>query len=305
MAVAFSEDKNEITKDGSFNRQKNYFTGVLGGEEFPAEAGRYRLIWGEICPWSHRVAIIRRLLGLEDVISEGKVYPVRTEKGWRFSLDAGDRDPVLGIEYLAEIYEQTDPDYTGRATIPTIVDLTTEKVISNDYHNITTQIESNFTDFIAPDAPELYPENLRSDIDALNDVLFNEVNNAVYKAGFAKSQEAYEKNYHLLFNQLDKLEQRLSDRKFLFGDQLTDSDIRLYVTLARFDVAYYSIFRTNRNRLIDFPNLWRYAKTLYHIPAFHETTNFQSIKMGYSLGNHAENPRNLLALGPDTSIWED
>lgn len=304
MSVVFSENKHEITKDGSFNRQKNYFTGILGSDEFPAEVGRYRLIWGEICPWSHRVAIIRRLLGLEAVISEGKVYPVRTEHGWRFSLDEGDRDSVLNIEYLAEVYEETDPDYTGRATIPTIVDLTTRRVVTNDYHHITTQIETNFTAFIAADAPTLYPERLRPEIDALNEILFNEVNNAVYKAGFAKTQAAYEKNYHLLFDRLDKLENHLEGKTYLFGDQLTDSDIRLYVTLARFDVAYYSIFRTNRNRLIDFPNLWAYAKRLYNIPAFRDTTNFESIKKGYSLGNHSENPRNILALGPDTSIWD-
>ncbi|GAB2021813.1 glutathione S-transferase C-terminal domain-containing protein [Pseudolactococcus yaeyamensis] len=304
MVIVFSEDKNEITKEGAFERQKNYFTAELGGKTFPAEAGRYRLIWGEICPWSHRVAILRRLLGLEEVISEGKVHSVRTERGWRFALDAGHQDPVLGIEYLAEIYAQTDPDYTGRATIPTIVDLTSKQVVTNDYHQMTTQIETNFTAFIKEDAPDLYPVALRSEIDALNEMLFDEVNNAVYKAGFAKSQAAYEKNYHLLFNRLDQLEARLANRRYLFGDKLTDSDIRLYVTLARFDVAYYSIFRTNRNRLIDFPNLWRYAKALYQIPAFRETTNFEAIKQGYSLGNHAENPRNLLALGPDTSLWD-
>jgi putative glutathione S-transferase len=299
------EDANEITKDGAFNRQKNRFTTPFGEGpgELPAEAGRYRLLWARICPWAHRAVIVRELLGLQEVISLGTTSPVRTENGWEFSLDEGGVDPLLGIRYLPEIYAETDPEYSGRATVPAVVDVTTRKVVNNDYFRLTNYFETAFKPFHKAGAPDLYPEALRSDIDALNDILFHEVNNGVYKAGFAKSQQAYEQAYDVLFARLDQLEERLSTRRYLLGDQITDADVRLYVTLARFDVAYYSVFRTNRNRIVDFPNLWNYAKDLYQTPGFGDTTDFEAIKRGYQLGNHAENPYQILAKGPDVSIW--
>jgi putative glutathione S-transferase len=281
-----------------------HFSGILGSDAFPIEAARYRLIWSEICPWSQRVAILRRLLGLEDIISEGKVNPVITEKGWQFSLDEGHRDPILDVDYVMAIYKQTDPNYPGRATIPVIVDVTTKKIVNNESQEIMQQLETNFTDFVKTDAPDLYPENLRTEIDALNAILLAEINQGVYKIKGAKTQADYEKYFHIFFNRLDQLEARLADSRFLFGDQMTDSDIRLYVSLARFDVAYYTTFRANRNRLTDFPNLWRYAKELYQMPAFRETTNFDAIKKGFALNNLEENPNQIVPLGPDTSIWD-
>lgn len=301
------EDANEITKDGAFNRQKNRFTTPFGEGpgELPAEAGRYHLLWARICPWAHRAVIVRELLGLQEVISLGTASPVRTENGWEFSLDEGGVDPLLGIRYLPEIYAETDPEYSGRATVPAVVDVTTRKVVNNDYFRLTNYFETAFKPFHKAGAPDLYPEALRSDIDALNDILFHEVNNGVYKAGFAKSQQAYEQAYDVLFARLDQLEERLSTRRYLLGDQITDADVRLYVTLARFDVAYYSVFRTNRNRIVDFPNLWNYAKDLYQTPGFGDTTDFEAIKRGYQLGNHAENPYQILGKGPDVSIWNE
>ncbi|WP_379144533.1 glutathione S-transferase family protein [Paenibacillus sp. sgz500992] len=301
------EDANEITKDGAFNRQKNRFTTPFGEGpgELPAEAGRYRLLWARICPWAHRAVIVRELLGLQEVISLGTASPVRTENGWEFSLDEGGVDPLLGIRYLPEIYAETDPEYSGRATVPAVVDVTTRKVVNNDYFRLTNYFETAFKPFHKAGAPDLYPEALRSDIDALNDILFHEMNNGVYKAGFAKSQQAYEQAYDVLFARLDQLEERLSTRRYLLGDQITDADVRLYVTLARFDVAYYSVFRTNRNRIVDFPNLWNYAKDLYQTPGFGDTTDFEAIKRGYQLGNHAENPYQILGKGPDVSIWNE
>ncbi len=303
--VATSESAHEIQDDGSFVRQQNRFTTPFGEKpgELPVEANRYRLLWAPICPWAHRSVIVRKLLGLEDVISLGTANPVRTEKGWEFSLDEGGVDPVLKIRYLPEIYEQTDPDYTGRATVPTVVDVKTGKVVNNDYFHLTNYWETAWKPFHKPDAPDLYPEELREEIDKLNDIIFNDVNNGVYKAGFAQSQAAYEKAYDTLFARLDELEERLSKQRYLFGSQITDSDVRLYVTLARFDVAYYPVFRANRNRLIDFPNLWGYARDLYSIPAFGETTDFDAIKRGYHLGSHASNPYQILAKGPDLSVW--
>lgn len=309
MAIAIGKvvttENNEINHDGAFVRQTNRFDTPFGNKPgmLPVEAGRYRLIWAAICPWAHRQMIVIKLLGLENVISVGKVAPIRTEHGWEFSLDPNGVDPVLGIRYLPEIYAKTDPEYNGRATVPTVVDVKTGKVVNNDYFKLTNYWETAFKPFHKAGAPDLYPEHLRTEIDELNDVIFHEVNNGVYKAGFARSQKAYENAYHLVFNRLDELEKRLSKSRYLFGDHITDSDIRLYVTLARFDVAYYAAFNTNRNRIIDFPNLWAYARDLYQIPAFGETTDFESIKKGYFLGNNAHNPYDILPLGPDVSHW--
>lgn len=303
--IATSELAHEINKDGAFVRQNNRFTTPFGNgqNELPVEANRYRLLWAPICPWAHRAVIVRRLLGLEEVISLGTANPVRTDKGWEFSLDKDGVDPVLGIRYLPEIYEETDTDYTGRATVPTVVDLKIRKVVNNDYFRLTNYLETAWKPFHKKDAPDLYPEKLRGEIDQLNDIIFNDVNNGVYKAGFAHSQEAYEQAFDALFSRLDDLEERLSKQRYLFGDRITDSDIRLYVTLARFDIAYYPVFRTNRNRIIDFPNLWGYARDLYQIHAFKETTDFDAIKRGYHLGSQNSNPYQILAKGPDLSIW--
>ncbi|MBP2643305.1 MAG: putative glutathione S-transferase [Firmicutes bacterium] len=303
--IATSESVHEISKEGAFVRQNNYFTTPFGdGEnELPVEANRYRLLWAPICPWAHRQIIAIHLLGLQGVIGIGTANPVRTEKGWEFSLDEGGVDPVLGIRYLPEIYERTDPNYTGRATVPTVVDVKTGKVVNNDYFKLTNYWESVWVKYHKKEAPDLYPVELRAEIDKLNDVIFHAVNNGVYKAGFAQSQEAYEKAYDVLFARLDELEQRLATQRYLFGNHITDSDIRLYVTLARFDIAYYPVFRTNRNRIIDFPNLWGYARDLYQTPGFGSTTDFDAIKRGYHLGNHAANPYQILAKGPDLGIW--
>ncbi|WP_376715870.1 glutathione S-transferase family protein [Enterococcus dongliensis] len=305
--MATSEDIHEINKQGSFVRQKNRFITPFGDElgQLPVEAGRYRLLWARICPWAHRSIIVRELLGLQDVISVGTAAPIRTDKGWEFSLDKDKVDPVLKIQYLAEIYEATDPEYTGRATVPTVVDVLTGKVVNNDYFKLTNYLETSFKRFHKAGAPDLYPESLREDIDTFNDMLFHDVNNGVYKAGFAKSQAAYEAAYDRLFSRLDELEERLSHQRYLFGDKITDADVRFYVTLVRFDAAYYSVFKVNRNRIIDFPNIWNYAKDLYQTSGFGSTTDFESIKKGYQLGNLENNPYQLLTKGPDISIWNE
>ena len=305
--VATSESAHEITPAGAFQRQKNRFTTPFGSGpgELPVEAGRYRLIWAAICPWANRQTIAFSLLGLDSVISTGKVNPVRTPQGWEFSLDPDGVDPVLKIRYLPEIYAETDSEYDGRATVPTVVDVKTRRVVNNDYFKLTNYWETAWKPFHKKGAPDLYPEELRGDIDSLNDVIFNDVNNGVYKAGFAETQQEYEKAYDALFARLDQLEERLSAQRFLFGDYVTDSDIRLYVTLARFDAAYYIVFRVNRNRLIDFPNLWGYAKDLYQTPGFGVNTDFDSIKRGYQLGSQSQNPYGILAKGPDVSIWNE
>ncbi|MCW2473979.1 glutathione S-transferase C-terminal domain-containing protein [Candidatus Symbiopectobacterium sp. NZEC151] len=303
--IATSEITHEIAQDGAFIRQQNRFTTPFGDKpgELPVEKDRYRLLWTPICPWAHRAVIVRKLLGLEDVISLGTAHPVRTTRGWAFSLDEGGVDPVLGIHYLPEIYAKSDANYTGRATVPAVVDVKKGIVVNNDYFKLTNYFEVAFKKFHKPDAPDLYPEALRTEIDALNAVIFHDVNNGVYKAGFAQTQSAYESAWDTLFNRLDILEQRLASQRYLFGDRITDSDVRLYVTLARFDVAYYSVFRTNRNRVIDFPHLWGYARDLYQTPGFGDTTDFHAIKQGYQLGDFNANPYQILAKGPDVSLW--
>jgi putative glutathione S-transferase len=298
----------EITATGKFERQKNRFTTPFGkGEgDLPVEANRYRILWAPVCPWAHRTIIVRKLLGLEDVISVGTLDPIRPDlpySDWAFTLDEGGVDPVLGIHYLSEAYKKADPNYKGRYTVPAVVDLQTGKVVNNDYFNLTRYWETEWKEFHKPGAPDLYPEHLRKDIDEMNDILFHDVNNGVYKAGFARSQAAYEDAYHLVFNRFDWLEERLGHSRYLFGDQITESDIRLYVTLARFDVAYFNGFRVNRNMIKDFPNLWGYARDLYQQPGFGETTNFEAIKKHYHLCCLTTNPDKILPLGPEEELW--
>ncbi|MBM7608169.1 putative glutathione S-transferase [Lysinibacillus composti] len=300
----------EVDQKGKFNRQKNSFTTPFGSNvgDLPVEVGRYRLLWSPVCPWAHRTVIVRRILGLEDVISLGTASPMRPNiprVDWEFSLDEGGLDPVLGVQYISEVYVNADPEYTGRPTVPAIVDIQEKKVVNNDYFRLTNYLETAWAPFHKENAPDLYPEHLRAEIDELSDGIFHNVNNGVYKCGFARSQEAYEEAYDSLFNYLDQLEERLSTKRFLFGDYITDTDVRLYATLARFDVAYYSAFKANRNMIVDFPNLWGYLRDLYQTPGFGDTTDFEAIKVHYHLSNHIasddQKSKNILPKGPDTS----
>lgn len=305
-----SQHNQEIAADGSFKRQTNRFTTPFGNlpGDLPIEAGRYRLLWSAVCPWAHRSVIVRRILGLENVISLGTASPMRPKLphvDWEFSLDPDGVDPVLGIRYLSEIYKKTDPNYNGRPTVPVIVDVVTQKVVNNDYFKLTNDLETVWSPFHKKNAPDLYPESLRQEIDQLNDTIFHDVNNGVYKCGFARTQEAYELAYDTLFARLDELEGRLAKQRFLFGDYITDSDVRFYATLIRFDVAYYSAFKTNRNRIVDFPNLWGYLRDLYQTSGFGDTTDFDAIKKHYHLSHHIatddQKGQNILPKGPDMS----
>lgn len=306
------EKPAEISKDGSFKRQINRFVTPFGNEpgELPVEAGRYRLFWCAACPWAHRSVIVRKVLGLEDAISLGTVSPMRPRLphvDWEFSLDPDGVDPVLGIRYMSEIYLKTDPDYTGRPTVPAVVDVAKREVVNNDYFKLTNYFETVWAPFHKPDAPDLYPEHLRGEIDALNETIFHDINNGVYKCGFARSQEAYEQAYETLFERLDELEERLSRRRFLHGDFITDSDVRLYTTLVRFDAAYYAAFRTNRTLIREFQNLWGYVRDLYQTPGFGDTTDFDAIKRHYhqSITISTDRPEvAILPKGPDLSVWD-
>ncbi|TYK48993.1 glutathione S-transferase family protein [Actinomadura decatromicini] len=282
---------------GRFVRQPNRFTERItadGSSGLRAEPGRYRLFVSYACPWAHRSLIVRRLLGLEDAIGVGVVDPIRDERGWRFP----DRDPVTNAEFLSELYLSSDPGFTGRYTVPCIWDTETERLVTNDFPNITTMLETEFTALQKPDAPDLYPEALRPEIDEMNDLLYTTINNGVYKAGFATSQDAYEDAFDALFATLDQLEERLASSRYLFGDEITESDVRLYPTIARFDAVYYSHFKCNLRRITDYPNLWAYARDLYSIPAFGETTNFDHIKRHYYVTHRNINPTGIVPKGP-------
>jgi glutathionyl-hydroquinone reductase len=313
MTAQFSAE----TPAGTFVRQANRFTdritrdstsapgeGPDGQRRWPVEPGRYRLIWSRACPWAHRSVIVRGLLGLEDAISLGTVDPVRDERGWRFTLDPDGRDPVLGIAFLSEAYRATDPGFAGRVTVPSIVDTRTGTVVTNDFPQITLDLSTEWTAHHKPGAPDLYPEDLRAELDPLMRDVYTDLNNGVYKAGFATSQGAYEAAYDALFARLDALESRLSDgRRYLMGDRLTEADVRLFTTLVRFDAVYHNHFKCNRNKLTETRWLWAYARRLFQTPGFGETVDFEQIKRHYYGTHDRINPSRIVPKGPDLGGW--
>ncbi|MGN0140595.1 MAG: glutathione S-transferase C-terminal domain-containing protein [Roseburia sp.] len=279
------EIKNEIDERGAFVRQPNRFTQPFGDGErdLKAEAGRYRLFWAKGCHWSNRASIVRELLGLEDAISINIVGPTGESNvyGWGFPYDENYEDPVLGFKFLSEAYYNADPEYEGRCTVPALVDVKTKKVVNNNYHRLTNYLESEFKPFQKEGAPELYPAELRREIDEFNDWLFPNINNAHYRMAFCQSLEAYQEAYEDFFGAMDELEERLATRRFLFGDYVTDSDVRFFVTLARWDTHYYRNLGPQQKRVVDYENIWGYARDLYEIPAFRNNTYFRDFAKGH------------------------
>ena len=294
---------SETSSQGEWRRQGNRFTDRLTADR--VEPGRYRLVVCLACPWAHRSLIVRRLLGLEDVISLGVVDPVRDERGWRFTLDPDGRDPVLGIRYLSEAYTATDPGYEGRVTVPCIVDTATGQVVTNDYPQITLDLSTEWREHHRPGAPDLYPEDLRAEMGPLMEDIYRDVNNGVYRCGFATSQEAYDEAFEALFARLDVLSERLSTRRYLMGDSLTEVDIRLFTTLVRFDAVYHGHFKCNRHKLTEMPMLWAYARDLFQTPGIGETVDFAHIKRHYYVTHDQINPAGIVPLGPDLSGWQE
>ncbi len=279
------ETETEIDETGAFIRQPNRFTTPFGDSDtaLKAESGRYRLIWAKGCHWSNRASIVRELLGLQEAISINLVGRSREnyKYGWEFVYDEDHRDPVLGVQFLSELYANADPEYRGRCTVPSLVDVTTRKVVNNDYHRLTNYLERDFRPFQKKDAPELYPVEFREDIDRLNDWLFPNLNNATYRMMFAQSLSAYQAAFNDFYNTLDILEERLERNRFLFGDYVTDSDVRVFVTLARFDTHYYRYLGPLKKRVADYKNVWAYVRDLYAIPAFKNNTYFKDIAAGH------------------------
>jgi putative glutathione S-transferase len=295
----------EHTADGEFQRQTDHFRGWVtadGSSGYPAVPRRYHLYVSWACPWAHRTVIVRKLKGLEHVIGLTAVDPIRDERGWAFREGPGhSRDPINGFEYLAEAYRATDPSYRSRITVPVLWDTVTGRIVSNSDDDLMRMFNGEFNQFASTDV-DLYPSDLRADIDHLNDAIYEDVNNGVYRAGFATSQRAYEQAVRRLFDRLDMLEQRLSGRRYLFGNRLVETDWRLFVTLVRFDAVYYVHFKCNVRRIADYPNLFGYLKDLYQYDGIAETVNFDHIKRHYYLTHDEINPTRLVPLGPDQDL---
>jgi len=295
-----------ISREGGFTRDTSYITSRItadGAEGYPVEPGRYRLVVSRACPWAHRAVIVRRLLGLEPVLSMGIAGPTHDSRSWTFDLDPGGRDPVLGIERLQEAYFARFPDYPKGITVPAIVDTTTGGVATNDFARITLDLSTEWRPHHRPGAPDLYPERLRDEIDALDRDVYREVNNGVYRCGFAGSQEAYEEAYETLFARLDALSERLAGRRYLVGDAITEADVRLFTTLVRFDPVYHGHFKANREKLSEMPVLWEYARDLFQTPGFGDTTDFVHIKEHYYRVHTDVNPTGIVPAGPALGNW--
>lgn len=295
---------------GSFKRRGPRFTDRIvaaptGPGQWQVEPGRYRLCVSLACPWAHRSVIVRRLMGLENAISLGITDPLQDDRSWRFTLDEGGADPVLGIHYLEEAYLARDPENgtENGVSVPTIVDVPSGKLVTNDYPQITLDLGREWSAHQRPGAPVLYPAELRDEIDTVNEAVFHDINNGVYKAGFATKQARYEKAYSALFARLDELDERLENQRYLVGDQITEADIRLFTTLVRFDAVYQSHFKCNRQKLAEFGALWAYARDLYQTPGFGDTVDFDHIKRHYYMVQTTINPTQIVPVGPDPSAW--
>jgi len=288
-----------------FERDMDYLADRItrDSDEWAVEPERYRLVAAKACPWANRTIIVRNLLGLEDVVSMGLCAPVHDQDSWTFDLDPRGVDPVLGIHRLQEAFFKRDPDYSRGITVPAMVDIPTGQVVTNDFPSITHDFFFEWRDHHRPDAPNLWPEDVRDEMDSVMQRVFTEVNNGVYRCGFAGSQEAYDDAYDRLWTALDWLEERLADRRFLMGDSITEADVRLFTTLARFDAVYHGHFKCNRNKLVEMPNLWGYARELFQTTGVGETIDFDQIKQHYYVVQSDVNPSGVLPKGPDASGW--
>ncbi|MBL6952189.1 MAG: glutathione S-transferase family protein [Alphaproteobacteria bacterium] len=281
---------------GSYVRANTAFHHSIGDADFPAEAGRYHLIVAHACPWAHRTLIVRALKGLEAVISVAYVEPLMLENGWE--LMAGG-DPVTGAKYTHQIYAQAAPDYSGRCSVPVLWDKKARTIVNNESSEIIRMLNSAFDGFATKQIPDLYPEHLRAEIDAVNDVVYNNINNGVYKAGFATTQEAYEGVFAVLFQALDEMEARLGGQRYLTGPRITEADWRLFATLVRFDAVYVGHFKCNRQRIEDFPNLSNYLRELYQWPGIAGTVDIPRTKQHYYGSHTAINPFGIVPMGPE------
>ena len=286
-----SSFRNWVTRDGS--------AGPSGQGGFAAEPDRYHLYVSYACPWAHRTLIFRMLKGLEDIISVSVVHPLMPAESWMFGKYPGaTEDHINNASYLYENYLKADADFNGLVTVPVLWDKKHQTIVNNESSEIIRMLNSAFDDYGNSDV-DFYPKPLRDEINEINDIVYNNVNNGVYRAGFAKTQAAYDGAFERLFHSMDELEARLSKQRYLVGKQITEADWRLFTTLVRFDAVYYNHFKTNKKRLMDYPNLWSYTRELYQVPGVAETVNMDHIKYHYFASHRSINPTGIVPNGPE------
>lgn len=291
----------EQSSSGEFNRQESVFRRWVG-RELPVESGRYHLYVSLACPWAHRTMIARRLLDLEEHLGMTVVDPIRDERGWAFREGRGhSADPLNGFEFLSEAYARTDASFEGRVTVPVLWDRQTGEIVNNESSEVLRMLGSAFRK-LSGNTLDLYPEAKREEIDRINAQVYDNVNNGVYRSGFATSQAAYERAVTALFETLDELDARLGGQRYLVGDVLTEADIRLFTTLVRFDAVYHGHFKCNVRRIADYEHLYGYLRDLYQTPGFGETVDFDHIKRHYYVTHGNINPTRIVPAGPDQDL---
>jgi len=288
---AVSGFRNWVTPNGD--------AGPSGEPGYAAESGRYHLYVSYACPWAHRTLIYRELKGLQAVISVSVVHPLMPEESWVFGdYPEATEDPLYQAKFMYEIYRKADPNFNGLVTVPVLWDKQRETIVNNESSDIIRMLNSAFDAYGNADV-DFYPQALREEIDAINEPIYNNINNGVYRAGFARNQQAYNLAYTQLFDTMDGLETRLADQRYLVGDRITEADWRLFTTLVRFDAVYYGHFKTNRKRLVDYPNLWAYTRDLYQVPGVAGTVNMDHIKTHYYGSHRWLNPSGIVPEGPE------
>lgn len=311
--MAQAQFAKETGADGSWQRQQSAFRDQVtadGSSDYPAATGRYHLYVSSACPWAHRAIIFRRLKGLESAIGMTVVDPIRDERGWRFNQADeqdpahGERDPLHDWTYLSEGYLATNPQFEGRITVPTLWDTETDRVVNNESSDVIRMLNSAFDEFAVHPERDYYPAELRAEIDAINDWVYPTVNNGVYACGFATTQTAFDDAYDALFASMDRLDAMLGESRYLVGDRITEADWRLFTTLVRFDAVYVTHFKTNLHRLIDYPNLWPYARELYQLDGIAGTVDMDHIKRHYFATHGQLNPSRIVPRGPEPD-WSE
>ena len=300
--MAQSQFPEEQSDSGEFQRQEDEFRDWIsadGSTPWPAVAGRYHLYVSLACPWASRTVIVRKLKGLEDAIAMTVVDPIRDERGWAFRAGPGySTDPINGFQFLSEAYRATDPNFDGRVTVPVLWDKETRRIVNNCEDDICRMFNDAFNAVAKNKEVDLFPNDLAEEHEKLADFIYNNVNNGVYRAGFATRQRPYEISCKKLFEALDEIEKRLTTNRYLFGQRIVEADWRLFCTLVRFDVVYHGHFKCNIRRIVDYPNLQGYLMDLYQQPGIAETVNFDHIKRHYYMTHDEINPTRIVPIGP-------
>jgi putative glutathione S-transferase len=298
-----SDDQLLKGSGGKFVRKPTTFRDWIradGSTPYAPESGRYHLYVSYACPWAHRTLIVRKLKRLDDHVGVSVVRPLMLDNGW----ELGDADTVNGKQYLHEIYRTVRSDYNGRVTVPVLWDKKNGTIVNNESSEIIRMFNGEMSSLEGVSDADYWPEDLRDAIEPLNDRIYNTVNNGVYKCGFASTQEAYDEAFAAIFDTLDDLDARLANSRYLMGDRLTEVDLRLLPTLLRFDAVYVCHFKCNKQRIVDYPNLWPYTRELYQLPGIAETVRYDHIKPHYFVSHTSINPRQTVPGGPDIDFSE-